>query len=228
MRPRLFLLYVLASVFLCAGMYSRTDAGLIADGGFETPVIPSGTYQDFAGGSNLGAWTVLGNDVLLIQTDYAEPSHSVYQFNAEEGENSVDLTGFANSGPTDGVQQVVTTIPNQAYQLSFWVGTASGDAYYSTPATDDLSINGGAIIPFTNSNFTAGQVNWQEFTYEFTATGSATTIAFLNGTPANTSFAGLDNVSLASVANVPEPSTLTLFVTGIAIAAWRRRRRAAA
>ena len=74
------------------------------------------------------------------------------QFNAQSGLNSIDITGAGNTGPTDGIQQSVATTAGHQYALSFYVGRAqtvagngTGLVFYNSPATVDLSINGGAL-----------------------------------------------------------------------------------
>jgi hypothetical protein len=205
----------IALLFVVATQPTRAD--LIVNGSFEIPVTTAGSSTTLSGGSTImTGWTVVGVDVLLLNTTYGEPGNGVNQFNASSGLNSVDLTGAGNTGPTDGVTQTVATTSGQTYLLSFDVGRASGGSLYATPATDDLSINGGPRISFTNSNSTPGMINWHTFTQQFVATGASTTITFLNGTPAGTSEAGLDNVSLVAVAAIPEPSVMALAGFGLA------------
>jgi hypothetical protein len=56
----------------------------------------------------------------------------------------------------------------------------------------------------------------------FTATGTQTTIAFLNETPIGNNFAGLDNVVLQSI---PEPASVILLGSGLAGFLGLRRKR---
>jgi hypothetical protein len=175
----------------------------ILNGGFEEPVLPGGAAQLFSPGAMIGAWTVVGDagtNVYLLQTTYSEPWNNVSQFNAQEGLNSVDLSGDGNKGPSAGVEQTVPTIAGHQYTLSFFVGRATPNGgpagVYAAPATDDLSIDGGPRISFTNSDITEGMINWKQFSYTFTANGDSTAIAFFNGTPLGTNEAGLDNVTL--------------------------------
>ena len=207
----------------------NAQAGLIVNGSFEQPVLSAGEYRDVAGGDSttITGWTVLGNDVGLVQNAFSEPGNGMTQFNAQAGLNSLDLTGSANSGPTDGIQQTVATTPGQQYALSFYVGRAqssNGSSIYQGPATIRLSINGGSAVSFTNTDTpTPGFMDWQNFNTIFTAATSSTTIAFLNGTPTGTNEAGLDNVS---VVGVPEPGTALFGFVCVGVAALRRRRRA--
>jgi hypothetical protein len=77
-------------------------------------------------------------------------------------------------------------------------------------------------MAFTNPNTTDGVINWEQCSYNFTATGSSTTITFLNGTT-NSNEAGLDNVSLLEA---PEPSSLAFFAAALSLLgllmAWKR------
>src|SRR5262249_50186704 len=144
----------------------------------------------------------------------------VPQFNAQEGMNSVDLSGPFNVGPSAGVQQTVPVTPGHGYALTFWVGrvtpTGGPGGVYPGPATVDLVVDGGPRLPFTNSNFTNGSINWKSFTHTFTATSTQVSIAFLNGTPGGNNLAGLDGVSLE-----PLPSVPALSGWGVAaLAAW--------
>ncbi|MEQ1904479.1 MAG: PEP-CTERM sorting domain-containing protein [Pirellulaceae bacterium] len=211
------------------GLCRPVQADLITNGGFEDPVIPVGSLLHFATGSTIGgAWTVLGNlgnseTVMLLQTTYSEPGNGVIPFNAQEELNSLDLTGSFNQGLQSGVIQAITTSPGETYRVSFYVGRADGNFAYSTASTVDLSINGGTRMPFTNSNSTAGRVNWQLFTTDFVASGAVTTLSFFNGQITN-SYTGLDNISVSAI---PEPSSL-LLVAGFALAVLLRRRNLAA
>jgi hypothetical protein len=188
----------IATVFSLA---AKAD-NLLVDGGFENPVLSSGTVESFTFDQTIGSgWTVLGHsnpDVDLVQTNYSEPLNNVSSFNAEEGLNSLDILGSSSPGNV-GVTQIVQLGRGQEYTLSFYVGRVtpnSGPASpYATPATVDLSINAGATIPFTNSGITDGGVNWEQFSYSFTAVSGQAQIYFLNGTANN--YAGLDNVVLA-------------------------------
>ena len=201
----------------------------IFNGGFETPTVPSGGFTQFVGGQTFGGWTVVGNDILLINTNYGEPGNGVTQFNAIEGVQSVDLTGAGNTGLTDGISQSIATTVGQNYTLSFFVGRASGGGLYATPSTADLSINGGSRLSFTNSSSTANFVNWQQFFSTFTATTASTNITFFNGTASGSNnFVGLDNVQIAAT-SAPEPASLALLFAGglPALGIVRRLRRRA-
>jgi Protein of unknown function (DUF642) len=191
----------IGSVLLTLGaLVPSVHADSLLNGGFETPSVPAGGFTHFVGGQAVGAWTVVGTGVLLVQTSYAEPANGISSFAAQAGLNSLDLTGAGNEGLTSGVEQTVQTIAGQAYNLSFFVGRASSASpLYSAPATVDLSINGGPRVGYTNAAATPGTNNWMKFKTSFVATGSSTTLTFQNGTPAPTTEAGLDSVVLTPV-----------------------------
>src|SRR5690349_6490700 len=101
------------------------SANLLLNGSFESPVLAPGDAATFSGGSSaIPGWTVLGNDIALVETTYSENSppvhdHGMVAFNAQDGFNSVDITGSNNSGPADGLSQTVATLVGQTYTLSF-------------------------------------------------------------------------------------------------------------
>ena len=208
----------------------QARANLISNGSFESPPLSPADAQAFAGGStSITGWTALGSEVILIETTYGEPGHGMTAFNAQDGSNSIDVTGSGNTGPTDGIEQTIATTPGREYTLSFFVGRAessNGSATFLGPATVDFSLSGGPRIAFTNVNSPpAGFVNWQQFSTTFTASGLNTTISFLNGTSTDRGYAGLDNVVVTEVP-LPEPSTGLLFALGLGSLALALRKRA--
>lgn len=221
------------AVLVLAAAAGQASAAVITNGGFEANPAPNGSYIQAFGGdtTSIPGWTVTGADVLVIDADYIEPGNGVgggtQTFNANSGQNAVDLTGAGNTSPADGIFQDVATVAGQAYSLSFYVGRAIGGAVYSTPSTVDLQIDGGAVQSFTNALLGADNtIVWQLFTTTFVATDATTTILFSNGTPVGNNYAGLDDVSISAV---PEPGTMSLLALGgFGLAGgWYRKRKAA-
>ncbi len=204
----------LASALLAFAAPVRAD--LMVNGSFENPVLPNGGQQSVSG--SFPGWTVLGDPTQFFNTNYME---SGVRFDAEAGVQSIDVSGYTNT-LSNGVEQTVATTIGQTYQLSFYVGRA--DYFDPTLATVNLSINGGSRVHYTNTGLTTGQINWKQFTVDFTATTTGTTLAFLNGTPSTVGVvAGLDNVSLTAV---PELSTLIMssVMSGLFGVAWSLKR----
>lgn len=222
---------------LALGLAAPSVAATIVNGGFESPVLSPGARKDYIGGQNLDGWTVVGNDVVLLQTTFSDNFNGIPAFTVQEGLNSLDITGSGNTGVTNGIQQSIATNPGEAYRLSFYVGVAKGNSQgqYDLPSVLNLSINGGTKTAFTNSNnLVQGQINWAQFFQDFTATSSSTTIAFFNGVPAGSnnvnsgnSFVGLDNVQIStqnSATAVPEPFTVIgTFIGGTAALRMRKK-----
>ena len=198
-----------------------TAVEFVVNGGFEAPVTANGGFAQFFGGNTFPGWTVLGNDVIVINSSYSEGGLA---FNANAGLNSIDLTGAGNTGPSDGIVQTLATGPGK-YKLSFYVGNASptggNAASYGLPSTVNLSINGGPIQSFTNGVDTPFAINWKQFSVTFT-TLAPTTIAFTNGTPFGDNMLGLDDVS---VTGVPEAATWAMLIIGFGLVGVSARRR---
>jgi Protein of unknown function (DUF642) len=196
-------------------MVTANAQNLVANPGFENPTLAPGTLLTVTTGNTLGAWTVVGPSTLLAETTYAEAVNGILAFNAQEGNNALDMTGAGNVGTAAGVTQSVPTMIGTLYNVSFYVGRADGNSFYASPATVDLSIASGARVSYTNSDATPGNVNWKQFFTSFTATSTSTSITFFNNTPSANNYAGLDNVSVTSSVTAPEPSTLILLVLGV-------------
>ena len=208
---------------------SLLHANLITNGSFEIPLVPVGSFTNFASGSTgITGWTVVGPQASVVSTAFTQ---SGILFPAADASQWVDLTGF-NANSVEGVEQTVTTTPGTQYTLSFSVGNVNNPGgIFGTTSTVNVRLGGigGTLLgSFTNSNATLGTQTWQQFTTMFTAAGSSITLDFLNGDPSGDNSNGLDNVNLtANGATVPEPSTLSLLVLGgIAVGLVRRRKAA--
>lgn len=224
--------FLLAGAAALLSMTSVANAALI-NGGFEAPVAPGSDFLLFPATGNINGWDVVGVDLLLINSAYAE---GALTFNASSGVQSLDLTGNGNTGFADGVTQSVDTVVNQLYSLSFFVGraddTTSGSGFYTSQSTVDLSFDGGITrTSFTNADVTIDGVNWRQFTTTFVAAAPTTNIGFFNGTPSvangGNNFAGLDGVRLQAI---PEPASAAIIgvcVAAAGAASYRRRRYAA-
>jgi len=210
-------------VAACAALiFSSTAQGnSITNGSFETPVVPPGSFTNFAiGSSGITGWTVIGagSDVSIVSTTFAQNGVA---FEAEDGNQWLDLTGDG-SNSAEGIQQTVATSSCTNYDLTFFVGNTSGGGIFGTTSTVGLDINGSQVSTFTNSNPDLTGLNWEQFTYGFTATGASTTIGFINLDPPSDNSNGLDNVDLevgTTTSPIPEPSTFGLLGFGLALAA---------
>jgi choice-of-anchor C domain-containing protein len=217
------------SFLLCTLVsFIPATAGLITNGSFESPVVPVGGFTSYASGSTLiTGWTVVGaaGGVAVVNGTFAQECCT---FPAEDGAQWLDLTGL-NSNSVEGVEQTIATTAGTSYTVSFWIGnTYDPNGIFGTTSTVDVlmgGLSGSLLGAFTNSSTTPGTLVWQQFTTSFTASGSSTTLDFLNADPANDNSNGLDNVSVvANGSSVPEPGTLSLLGIGILGLGLLRRR----
>lgn len=168
---------------------------LVLNGSFEAPVVPAASFTSFArGSSGITGWTVvggIGTSVSVINRLYTSGGFS---FPSQDGAQWLDLTGLVVN-QVEGVQQTVPTTAGARYLLSFWIGNVGPG--YGTTSTVEVDVNGVSAGSFTNST-PATTLRWQQFSFSFTATGTSTTLAFLNKDPAGDNSNGLDNVSLVA------------------------------
>jgi hypothetical protein len=233
-EPRLIAFF--ASVLVAMSIGNAASAATIVNGGFETETTP-GDILTYTPGEVIGSgWTAeggLNENVLVLSSSYTEPGVS---FSPHSGTYALDITGAGNQGTFVGIHQSVALTQGTNYELTFWVGNVTGDgtpgsnsAVYTGSSTIALLINGNQVGLFTNSNVTVGNVNWEEFTDDFTATSSSANIEFQNATIGD-NYAGLDDVSIATVTTaVPEPSTWAMMILGfVGLGGMTYRRRKSA
>jgi hapalindole biogenesis HpiC1 cyclase-like protein/PEP-CTERM motif-containing protein len=232
MKPNLERFGTLGLLLLgLVGVQARS-ANLIVNGSFEVPTVPVGSFHDFGSGSTLiTGWTVVGPQASVVSNTF---SQECCTFPAEDGVQWLDLTGD-NANSAEGVEQTIATTAGTQYMLSFFVGNIHDpNGIFGTTSSVKVFLGGpsGTLLDtVTNSSTTPGTQVWQEFFEQFTATGSSTTIAFINNDPRGDNSNGLDNVSLEAgrtVGVVPEPATLTLIgigLFGLSLGRKIRRRR---
>lgn len=174
-------------------------SNLLNNGSFETPVIPSATYDDLrVGGEPLGFdWTITTNTVDIV-------SQGVFGWTAPAfaGKQWLDLVGF---GSTGGVEQNFATTPGGQYTLSFEYANNPG-ALPSSSA--DVTVRSGAGTPLsrsvTHDTSTGADYHWTAFDAAFTATGTSATLAFNETVGGGNGGIFLDAVSVAPVVPAPQ------------------------
>jgi choice-of-anchor C domain-containing protein len=166
------------------------------NGGFENAAIDPGTWKELLPESTqINGWVVGGNGIDYIGVLW-QPS---------EGSRSIDLSAYG----AGTINTTLNTIPGTTYRLLFdMAGNPSGE-----PAEKslDVYIDGDKreTFYFNTDGKTAENMGWQTNSLEFTATTSATRLAFVSLT--NTaSGPALDNVRIAVAGktndNGPDPN----------------------
>lgn len=169
---------------------------LLVNCGFELPVVPLGSYQQFVVGQSFNGWMVVGptgGDVAPLSGTFQQNGFS---FPAHEGAQALDLTGFGSNTAT-GVSQAVTTTPGARYDLSFWVGNLVDTGIFGTTSTVLVFVDGNQILSAKNDDGArTNTLAWKGFTASFVAAAASTTIEFRNADPATDNSNILDDITL--------------------------------
>jgi hypothetical protein len=177
------------------------------NGSFESPLVTVGGFANFPGGSTaINGWTVVGVDSSVVSGTFMQGS---IVFQAQDGNQWIDMAGETSNNSSSGVMQDVATTPGATYLLSFYVGSAT-DGVLFFAATVDLTIGSGTRTSYKNPTAPTDKLDWLKFTVPFVATNSITNIKFQNGSASNNYLAALDNVTLEEVPGsvVPEVNGL--------------------
>lgn len=174
------------------------EHSLLANCSFELPAVPAGGYTLFSPPADLAGWTVIGatGNVGTLSTSYTSGALS---WPALDGTQTLDLTGLSNTAT--GVAQTVPTEPGRAYTLAFWHGNiVASTAGFGTTSTVKVLIDGAEFTETTNAaGAGTNTLAWRYVELEFTASGAATTVGFVNGDAAGDNSNVIDSVSLVEM-----------------------------
>ncbi|MDD5749314.1 MAG: DUF642 domain-containing protein [Patescibacteria group bacterium] len=165
-----------------------SGANLIVNGGFETPVLASGTWAIYPNAS-LTSWEVESGDGLEIQNNAAGASHGGNQLAELDSNNSSVI--FQN----------ISTVAGEDYNLKFWYsprpGRPAGDNTIGIEVLAGANLLWGQTIGATAVG--GAETDWQLYEANFTAQGATTKIRFADLGTSN-SFGGyLDDIEVRMV-----------------------------
>ena len=176
---------------------ATATTNLVRNGSFQVPAVPAGDFRLFSTGQAFSGWRVVGveGNVAVISGKYQGDGIT---FNAEAGAQWMDLTGLESNMAT-GVAQSFATTRGTEYHLTFWVGNVyDPGGIFGVSSTIKVYVNGVRKLNATNSLHPANHRQaWKEFALTIRATGSRTTISFMNADPRTDNSNGLDNVRLS-------------------------------
>jgi hypothetical protein len=196
-RRGVFCAALAAGTVIASGGTASATANLVKNGGFEKPVVPAGSFQNFATGQSFTGWKVTGATGAVSVVSGTFQSQG-FTFNAKAGAQWIDLTGPGSKTAT-GVAQSVATTPGTTYQLTFWVGNINDPGgMFGVSSTVKVFVNGALKLTAVNSlHPTNHKQAWKEFTLTIKAAASHTKISFINGDPSTDDSNGLDAVQLS-------------------------------
>jgi hypothetical protein len=191
-------------------LFSGTaSADLVTNGGFET--------------GNLTGWTTTGDpaDIFVCGSGGSVGCLSLVRFQLSGAPHSGgDALAFGPASP-GSIQQTLTAVAGQSYDISFWVETCPD---FGPCNPNDLTASFGGTTLMSQSDIAPS--SWQQFVFDdVTATSNSTVFEFSGENPQ--SYFLIDDVSVTpSVASVPEPSSIMLMAgTLIWVVASLSRRR---
>ena len=215
------LLAGLATGLFLVGMVGMANANLISNGSFENDAAAfvdndgDGGMLLIPGFIGLTDWTITGTDVAWIN------NVNIWGLSTNNGDFFLDLTAWSQFGTGGVAQTVAQTVAGQSYTLSFDLGSST-----AWGAETDIIATASAGATTNQFYTTATSTNqWDTFTMSFIADSATSSIELTGvGTAHQGYYIGLDNVSLTADP-VPEPATMLLFGTGLAVLVGARIRR---
>jgi len=185
-----------AVLALTTGLATQAQAGnIVLDPGFESAAVTLFSSAGYTGSLGDGAWTVTAGTIYISNTADGEGAvpHSGSQF--------AYLDGFETSNQ---LSQTLTTVAGQSYLVSFWIADETTDP-------DQLEVEFGSQVLYNGAAPNSGvssASDYQNYTYDVTATSSSTNLLFIGQYGGGFSFGTiLDDVSVTN-ATTPEPATL--------------------
>lgn len=177
---------------------AMADTSLLQNGSFDQQSLTDGQVVSSSAANAVDGWYTSGTVKLV------DPLSGSKYDSTTDGSNFVKLVNGAL------IYQSFTTLPGAMYSLTFsWDAVKAAASYLVLGG----STGSGTLKSGSSTNF-------QTTSLTFTALSNSTTLAFLAGTSGNLL------VDKVTVAMVPEPASIALFLAGLgALGLVSRRRR---
>ena len=192
---------------------------LIANGGFENPIVTNGAKWDiFPDGTSGLEWSVAWmpgpatyNSVsrpeiasLELHRNVLGPAYEGQQYTELDGDWEGPSSGLNGEPASTRISQTIPTVPGRQYTLSFAYSPRQ-----SYPASDNvLEVSAGGNVLDTISIAGSGSNSWTTHSYTFTASSSTTVVQFSDLGTQNSLGTFVDDVSLRCF--VPPDPVLTV------------------
>lgn len=193
---------------------SGANAATVINGGFETGTDPNSSPNGFitltAGDStSIPGWTVSNGSIDYIGSYWQAQGGS---------SRSIDLAGTS----LGTISQSIDTVAGVWYTVTFW---ASKNPDGGAPdRTGTVSFGGGSQAFAYSAVNDRANMNWQQYSFNFLATGASSLLSFSADASAGCCYGpALDTVSITEA--VPEPATWGLMLLGFAGIGMAMRRR---
>lgn len=246
--------FAAAAAFMLASAVQAGPVNLVQNGGFELSTngngqldfntavsgwtSPGGYNFVFASGTadTSGAMTWFGsqNDIPLTLWGANNGGANALAHSANGG-NFIAADGAYGVVP---IQQAINSLViGTTYMLKFeWAAAQQWGFHGETSEKWSVSIDGNTFETATYNNQSHASSGWMQEAFTFTAKSGGSLLSFLAaGTPeGHPPFSLLDGVSLFAIstpddgsppADIPEPASLLVMLTGLGLLAVARRRR---
>jgi choice-of-anchor C domain-containing protein len=214
---KLKLLAATAGVTLL-GFAAPASAGGFINGSFEDNSCGAapGTFATIApGNSCINGWSAGPDTVDLVREGY---------WDAHDGQYSVDLAGNAPGS----ISQTFDTVVNALYTVNYWLSAnpEGGIEHFKDGLVKAVINNSNVYLAtFTGYSDSTVDMKYRPQSFQFTATGTSTTLTFASASDEGAFGPVIDAVQV--IAPVPEPATWATMLFGFGLIGFGMRKRKA-